>query len=226
MCALLGIKAVIGTACPTKEEQHSNTTTSKPKTETTIEIEAPNKRTNKLNSNKEASTDTKGMSNESVAVAVDTTPEPYHWVNVFVGTLDSAFHLVEEEQFFSSAILGELLEELHIGERPAPSSIPAALALEIEASFYTVGIAKPRESEVVRPIREVVAGDAAVSVEAWSQTFVTMLTISYPSIDPLEQMMAAKVFSDLLTSLGVPRRAAFYTPDDVMRAYNAIDVEQ
>jgi hypothetical protein len=53
-----------------------------------------------------------------------------------------------------------------------------------------------------------------------------MLLVSYPSIDPLEQMLCTKVFSDLLTGLGVPRRSASHTPEDVLRAYNAIDVEQ
>jgi hypothetical protein len=165
------------------------------------------------------------MSNENLAVDVTSIPEDYHWVNVIVGTLDAAFHLIEEEQFFASMIVGGLLTDLRIAERPIPASIPAALALEIDGGFYTVTIAKPRESEVERPINEVAAGESAVSVEAWSQTFVSMLTVAYPSIDPLEQMMASKVFSDLLSSIGVPRRAAFYTPDDVMRAYNAIDVE-
>lgn len=152
-------------------------------------------------------------------------PEAYHWVNVFVGLLDSVFHLAEEEQFMASSILSRLLAEIRVGSRPVPERLPAALALEIDAGFYTIAMSRPRENATDRPVRQAGADDPVVSVEAWSQAFVDMLVVAYPDLTPMERILSTKVFADVLTAIGVPRRAAAHTPDDVLRAYLSTDVE-
>lgn len=152
-------------------------------------------------------------------------PEVYHWVSLFVGLLDTAFHLTDEEQVLTASILTRLLTGLRIEDRPTPDRIPAALALEIDAGFYTSAMASPRRNGVVRPISAARAGDPRVSVEAWSHALTTMLNVAYPDLDPEEGFLATKVFADVLTSLGVPARAAYHTPDEVMRAYHAVDIE-
>lgn len=158
------------------------------------------------------------------ASAATRRPRAYHWVNVMVGLLDSTFLLTDVEQIGAADVLGRLLERLRIDDRPAPTSIPAALALEIDANFYTIALTKARTVAAARPVRMAGPQDPRVSVEAWSNTFVSLLTQAYPSIEPIEAMLASKVIGDLLLALGVPDRAALHTPDDVMRSYHAIDV--
>lgn len=145
--------------------------------------------------------------------------ERHHWVNTFVGTLDAAYHLSEEEQYYCSTMIVQLLDLLDIPGRAEPEQLPAALALEMETGFYTVALFGPRDSGLVRPVRAVGNGDMPVSVEAWCQLLVSMLACSYPDLDPADRMIATKVFADILAGIGVPRRAAASYPEGLVRAY-------
>lgn len=155
---------------------------------------------------------------------MDLIAERHHWLNTLVGILDSAFHLTDEEQYYTISIVATLLESLEIPERGDPAELPPAVALEVTSSFYTVRLSSPRDAHnLVRPIREVTPGDVVVSIEAWVQALTGMVLVAYPDLDPLERVAAAKVFSDLLQSLGVPNRAASFFPEDVVQAYRDVD---
>jgi hypothetical protein len=145
--------------------------------------------------------------------------ERHHWANTITGVLDSAFHLTDEEQYFTYDIVNKLLDWLDIPDRGDPAEIPAALALEVSSGLYTVQLTSHQDSNLVRPIRAIVAADIVVSVETWGSALSSLVTIAYPDLDPAERIGLAKVFNDLLVGLGVPNRAASFFPDDVVRAY-------
>lgn len=144
--------------------------------------------------------------------------ERHHWLNTIVGLLDVAFHLSDEEQFYTSDIVARLLDSLHIPERESSGELPPALALEVASGFYTMQLNSHRDSGVVRPIRAVAAGDVPVSLETWREAVLTMITTAYV-LNPLERLVATKVLTDLLAAIGVPERHAAFFPDSVVRAY-------
>lgn len=150
---------------------------------------------------------------------MSSTIRRHTWVNTIVGILDGAFSLNDEERFFTQDIVRRLLEALRIPDRARPEQVPAAVALEAEAGLYSVQLYEPRDAGVVRHARVARPGDTVVTVEAWRQALVNLITDAYPRLDPLEVIAATKVFDDLLVALGVPTRAAAYFPDDVVRAH-------
>lgn len=150
------------------------------------------------------------------------TAQRHHWLNTIVGTLDAAFYLTDEEQFVTIDIVRRLLEALNIPDRSTPSRLPAAVALEAASGFYTNGLYGPRESGLERPVRPANGGDIVVSVETWCQALMSMILSAYPDLEPLERVIATKVFSDLLAGIGLPHRAAAFFPDDVVRAYHDV----
>lgn len=149
--------------------------------------------------------------------------ERHHWVNTYVGLLDLAFRLSEDEQYYCASMLVQLLDHLDIPARGAPAQVPAAVALEAESGFYTVALYGPRDSGVTRPVREVGEGDIPVSIEAWRQMLLSMATAAYPDLAPIDRMLAAKVFTDILVGIGVPQRAASAYPEGLVRAYHETD---
>lgn len=155
-----------------------------------------------------------------------TTVERHHWLNTYLGILDAAFNLTDGEQAHLIVILRDLLRALSIPERGTPAEVPATLAVEVSSGFHTIALAGPRESQVQRPVRAVVPGDVVVSVEAWRDALLGMLQVAYPDLDPAERLLASKVFADCLTGIGLPHRASTFLPDDVVRVYRSLLLEQ
>lgn len=144
--------------------------------------------------------------------------ERYHWLNTIVGVLDVAFHLGDTEQFHVIDIVNTLLSRLHIPERGAPVVLPAPLSAEISAGVYG-RLLSLSPADRVRPVRPVEAGDCQVSVESWRMALLSMLLDAHPDLTPLEQVAAAKVFTDLLLAIGVPSRVAFHLPEEVIASH-------
>lgn len=149
--------------------------------------------------------------------------ERHHWINTIVGTLDQAFYLTDEEQFYCIDIVSRLLKSLDIPDRSEPTVLPTPVVLEMTSAIYSTQLAGPRVSGVIRPIRATVSTDIVVSIEAWVQALLAMLTTAYPDLDPTERMVTAKVLTDLLDAIGVPDRAAMFYPDNVVRVSNDLD---
>jgi hypothetical protein len=147
----------------------------------------------------------------------------HHWLNTIVGLLDSAFFLTDEEQFAVSDIVRRLLIALNIPDRGQPYVLPIPVAHEVSGSLYALGLATPRESGLVRAVRPASAADNVVSLEAWRQALVSLLTSAYPDLSADETFMVTKVFTDLLAAIGVPLRAAAFFPNTVVRAYHEVD---
>jgi hypothetical protein len=148
--------------------------------------------------------------------------ERHHWLNTFIGILDAAFHLTEIEQAQLIAIFRDLLVAVRVPERGEPEELPAALALEVTSNFFTISLAGPRDSGVARPVRAVMQGDVVVSLEAWRTALVGMLTVAYPDMLPAERLLVDRVFTDVLSGIGVPQRAAEFLPGDVVRTYRSM----
>jgi hypothetical protein len=148
--------------------------------------------------------------------------ERHHWLNTIVGVLDTAFHLTQEEQFHVVSILQSLLKSLDIPNRSTPLELPPALTLEMESEFYTAALSQPDKSDAVRHIREVGPRDSVVSMEAWRDALASMFCVAYPDLQPEEKLVLNKVLADVLEGLGVPRRAATFLPEDVLRAYRLL----
>jgi hypothetical protein len=143
--------------------------------------------------------------------------ERYHWVNTFVGILDSAFHLREEEQYAAARIVGQLLDWLDIPGRGQPAVLPLPLLVEVTKGFYTLGLNSYRQSDLGRPIRAVVDTDQVVPLETWRQSLQRLLTTAY-ELNAEELLMIDIALNRLLSSLGVPERAPDFLPEDVVRA--------
>ena len=146
-------------------------------------------------------------------------PKRHDWLNTYVGLIDAAFLLTEEEQFQVIAIFKNLFTALRIPQRGVPLELPPALAMELTSGFYTIARTKPADTGRRRTPRAATQGDLVASVEAWRDVLLGMLLIAYPDMDAAERLTSAKVFEDVLTAIGVPRRAAMFLPDDVVRAH-------
>jgi len=148
--------------------------------------------------------------------------ERHHWLNTMIGILDAAFHLTEVEQAHLIAIFKEMLAAVRIPERGEPEELPAALALEVTSSFFTISLAGPRDSGIDRPVRAATKNDIVVSLEAWRSALAGMITVAYPDLLPTERLLVDKVITDVLAGIGVPQRAAEYLPGDVVRTHRAM----
>lgn len=148
-----------------------------------------------------------------------TNVERSTWINTIAGMLDQAFSLTDEEFFFCSQVVRQLLGALRIPERGAPSAMPAALALEAKGGMYSLQVHGSRDAGVQRPVRATAAGDVVVTLEAWRQALLNLICSAYTDLTEVEVLTAAKTFDDLLIGIGVPQRAAAYVPSDVVRAH-------
>jgi hypothetical protein len=158
-----------------------------------------------------------------MAIRTETTImriERHHWVNTYLGILDSVFFLSEEEQYHTIKILTSLLEAIKVPERGFPVLIPASVAVEAKSSFYSISLDARQKSAFVRHPRLIEGDDIMVSIDAWRDSLLNMLVTAYPDFQTEEKILAAKVFTELLVALGLPNRAAAYFPDDVVRAWN------
>jgi hypothetical protein len=145
--------------------------------------------------------------------------ERHDWVNALLGLLDAAFHLTEEEQAPTIQILRKLLDDLGIPGRSEPAAVPAAVAVEAAAHVFSEAMAGHRNVGLLRPIRETTPLDEEVTLDVWVEALVSMLGAAYTDLTTMERIYALKVFTELLVAIGVPDRAAYYYPDEVIRAY-------
>lgn len=153
---------------------------------------------------------------------MDYTAERGHWLAAFTGVLDAAFRLSEEEQFYTLDILNQLFDKLGVPERGKPRALPSPVALEVACAHYSTQMTGPRSSAIPRAVRAVSGGDIVASVETWREAFFQMILTAYPDLEPLERVVTLKVLSDLLVAIGVPDRAAYHFPDEVIRAYQVL----
>lgn len=146
--------------------------------------------------------------------------ERHTWINTIVGVLDTAFSLSEEELYLTTVIVRRLLEGLRIPERGEPHTIPAAVAQEALAGVFSTLLNSPRGVGLVREPRPIEEGDTVVTLEAWRQAVLGLITSAYPDLQPLEIVWATTTIDELLLGLGIPARAAAFFPDEVVRAHN------
>ena len=158
-----------------------------------------------------------------MSTPASTQVHRYHWINTFTGFLDAALHLTEEEQSQVMIITGNLLDMLNIPTRGEAAFLPNPVALEVSCSFYTTLLNSPRDSGRRRPVRVHADNELVVSIEAWRDALVGMLTTAYPDLRPEERMVATRVMHDMLAGLGVPDRAASHFPDSVIRVARQTD---
>lgn len=148
--------------------------------------------------------------------------ERHHWLTTYCGILDSAFYLAEEELYAVTDIIRKLLVVLRVPERSTPVYLPPAIAQEVTGQYYTLALAA-RDSGLPRQVRPVTDVDAVVSLEAWREALVGLVTTAYPDLSLEERLLTTKVFTDLLANIGVPNRAAAFHPQLVVSAYQEID---
>lgn len=142
--------------------------------------------------------------------------ERYHWINMYLGILDGVFSLTEEEQHDIIKEIKLLLDRLNIPNRSNPIEIPATLALEVRAGFYTNLLNKNIKNNNL----EINDKDLfSVSLEAWRDPFINWLFLAYPDLDSQERIITAKSFEKVLKMLNIPKRVPYYLPDDVIKAH-------
>jgi hypothetical protein len=152
--------------------------------------------------------------------------ERHHWLNTFLGILDAAFHLTDEEQAHVIVVLRDLLAAVRVPDRGEPVELPAALALEVTSNFFTVSLAGPRDNRTERPVRFADRTDLVVSLEAWRDALMGMLLVAYPDLLPVEKLLLSKYFTELLTGIGVPARAPEFLPSEVVNAHRRLPESQ
>lgn len=143
------------------------------------------------------------------------------WTTVYVGTLDAAFSLTEEELFGVATIVRKLLDRLHVEGRADPETLPMPVAHELTGMVYATALG--RRLGIGSAVRPTTDEDCYASPEAWREALTRMLTTAYPELSPSERLFISKVFADLLRSLGVPQRAASCHPQMVIDAYLELD---
>lgn len=150
-------------------------------------------------------------------------PERAHWINVFVGILDTSFFLSEEEQFAVSDIVRRLFQRLGIPERGEPKELAIPLVQELYSNLYSVHLEGPRQSGVQRQVRGTLPGDSVTSLEAWRIMFEEIILVGYPDLTLEERLLMTTVLTDLLAAIGVPNRAASVIPDAVVRVHRLLE---
>ena len=142
----------------------------------------------------------------------------HHWVNMYLGILDGVFSLSEKEQHDTIKEIKSLLDRLDIKNRKQPIELPATVALELKAGFYT-NLLKLSNHEKRSYLNSNNLNNLEVSVEAWRDPFINWLILAYPDLDSEDRILAAKSFEAILINIGVPDRVPYYLPDDVIRAH-------
>lgn len=146
----------------------------------------------------------------------------HHWLNTIVGILDSAFFLTDEERFAVSQLMQQVLATLRIPERAVPVVMPVPVSQEASSGYYSLGLAGPRESGLVRNVRPATEDDFVVSIETWREALVGLFRTAYPDLSGDETLMLTKVFDDTLVAIGVPHRAAAFMPGVVQDSYREV----
>lgn len=133
--------------------------------------------------------------------------------------LDNSFSLQEEELYQIAISLRGMLEALSIPDRGEPAVVSAPLLLEHEGGAWAQALHGPRDAGVPSYPRAASGRDTTVTLEAWRQALLSMITSAYPDLDDSEIMLAASTLDEVLLSLGVPERVAYYIPNEVVRAH-------
>lgn len=145
---------------------------------------------------------------------------PRHvWLNTYVGILDAAFVLTDEETYFCQVIVRHLLQTVRVPERGPSAIVPSPVLAELDSSTWSTQLTEGRDNLDLHRPRLVQHTDTVVSLEAWRDALGGMLTSAYPDFEAVERVIVTQVFDDLLTALGVPDRAARFLPGDVVRAH-------
>ena len=137
------------------------------------------------------------------------------WLATFVGVLNSAFLLTDDEQFEVRRILQRLLEVLHVPDRGTPKVVPLGLRQEMMSGHYSESLVRVATA----PVREATPADCVASAEAWRTALEYMLLSAYPDMSADEVLLMRKVLTDLLAAIGVPTRVAAFFPEAVMAAH-------
>ncbi len=143
--------------------------------------------------------------------------ERHHWVNTVIGFLDATWHLTDIELVQVSRIVGAVLDILHIPDRGEPKEIPLPLMMEVGAGFYSRSMAASADATTPRPVRELSEGDVSFSPDIWRAAIANLFTSAYPDLDGMERVYLDKTIADVLTALGVDRRAPQFVSEDVAR---------
>jgi hypothetical protein len=143
----------------------------------------------------------------------------HHWLNTIVGIIDSAFRLSPMEQIGTLDIVNKLLKKVNIPERSVASDLPAPVSFEIASGIFSNQLASARNITSNPDSLPVSEGDMVISAEAWRDALAGLLFTSYPDLDARERLIINIGFTDLLDSLGIPARKAFFFPQTVITAY-------
>lgn len=149
----------------------------------------------------------------------------HHWLNTYVGIIDSAFHLSDEELYGVTDIIRKLLIVLRVPERGRPAALPVPLAHEVDAAYYERALSA-RDHGPTPAARPMTDGEVGVTLEAWREALTGMLTDAYPALGPEARLTLVKVMGDLLASIGVPARAATFHPQLVINAHNSLGLSR
>ncbi len=137
-----------------------------------------------------------------------------HWSAMLTGMLDYAFGLDDAEQLGVLTVANQILDFLNIPDRGDPVEVPIQLATEAETGRYSARLG----SGAPRVVRTAADGGHILPISTWRVAIQRLFQAAYPDLDPLELLMAAKLLDDLLLALGLPDRAAVFTPDHVWRS--------
>lgn len=180
--------------------------------------------TNRRLTTRNCRADTDGMTEALAGNPARTAPERHHWLNVFVGVLDDAFHLTEEEQFGVSVVSSRLLDSLNIPHRGVPATLPLPVVQEMHSGLYSMKLSRAAGLPP-RPVRVATPEDSVVAVEVWRDALEGMILTAYPDLEAPDRLRLAKAVTDLLAAIGVPQRAASHFPPSVVSSYNKADFQ-
>lgn len=144
-------------------------------------------------------------------------PDRDQWVHTFMGIIDSAFELTDEEQLVTADTLRSLFSALRIPDRGSPREVPMPLLLEITSRFYTTYLRNTaKETDRPQP-RAAGPGELLAPIEAWRSALANIIFLAYPDLSPEERLATDKILTDLLGALGVSRRRANFLPVDIQQ---------
>lgn len=143
----------------------------------------------------------------------------HHWLNTIVGILDSAFNLSPMEQIGTLDVVNKILKKVNIPDRSLPSNLPAPVSFEAESGIFSAQLSNARNISKSYESHPVTGSDMVISAEAWRDALVGLIITSYPDLTADEKLFLNIGFTDLLDSLGIPERKAYFFPQTVITAY-------
>lgn len=143
-------------------------------------------------------------------------PQRHHWVNTYLGILNEALGLTDEERFEVARVLGYLFDSLSIPDRGVPRVLPIPLVMEMQSGYYSRKLTDALEGRSVElPPMAALPTDQVIPAEVWRASLMQLLETAYPDLLPEEALATDKVFSDLIGALGVPARRARFLPVEI-----------